>query len=71
MDKKHCVGCEDNFYNNGGGGAKECWLLEKAELIMRKQVAIDQVPPWKQAPVLRPDCYRKRGYVFVKGNQTE
>jgi len=65
MNKKHCVGCYCDAYNHGLGGAKECWMLESAELIMRKEVHIDQRPPWKQKPKKLPSCYTRQRYVYV------
>lgn len=66
MNKKHCVGCEDNFYNgNNDIGVQECWGFETAKLVLKKQVSIHQVPPWKQEPTQVPSCYHKRGYVFI------
>lgn len=70
MDRKHCVGCEDNFYNgNNPYGIKSCWGLESAKVILRKQVSIDQRPPWDQKPVELPSCYHKKRYIFVKPEQ--
>jgi hypothetical protein len=66
---KHCVGCRDNFYNGRGDG-QFCWLLDKAKLVKKKQVALDQRPPWNQPPVKVLDCYRKQGYVFLDPTRT-
>jgi len=70
MDRKHCSGCEQNFYNgNNPMGVKECWHLKDARIILRKAVPITQVPPWTQKAQRYPNCYVKRGYTFVKPNQ--
>lgn len=70
MDKKHCSGCRNNFYNgNNQYDIKECWHLKSARLILRKQVHIDQRPPWKQKAIMRPSCYSQPGYIFVGPNQ--
>ena len=70
IDKKHCSGCDNNFYNdNNPYGVKECWCLKKAKLIMRKKVHVDQTPPWKQKPTKMPDCYRQRRYAFISGDR--
>lgn len=70
IDKKHCGGCEDDFYNHrqtpGFDGATECWSLKTAMLCHRKRVSIHQRPPWTQEPELVPGCYRQKGYIFVK-----
>lgn len=66
MEKSHCSGCEQNFYNgNNGLGIKECWSFKDARLIKRKQVGINDTPPWTWKPELFPSCYCKKGYVFI------
>jgi len=71
MNKKHCVGCYDDFYNHPGEhGAKECWSLKAAKLIKRKRVPISQPPPWNQPSEIAPSCYHELGYVYVKPDQT-
>lgn len=69
--KKHCVGCEDDFYNHGGGGAKECWGLESAQLELRKKVSVDQPPPWTHQPEKYLSCYKQKRFVFFKGDRTK
>lgn len=70
MDKKHCIGCRDNFYNgNNDLGVQKCWCLAKAKLVLKKEVHINQVPPWTQKAKLVPDCYRKPQYVYVDKDQ--
>ena len=71
MDKKHCVGCRDNFYNgNNELGITECWSLKTATLVKKKRVDINQRPPWNQKAETIPSCHRAEGYVFVGENQT-
>ena len=70
MNKLKCAGCYNNVYNEGCGGAKQCWQLEDAKLIKRKEVHIDQRPPWNQKAELFPSCYRKQRYVYVEPNAT-
>ena len=63
---KHCSCCENNFYNgNNEYGVKKCWGLDKAELIKRKKVHINQTPPFTQKPQKVLSCYRQKGYVFL------
>jgi len=68
MDRKYCSGCHDDVYNNGLGGSHECFLLKKAKIILRKEVHIDQVPPWNQRAKRFPDCYHKQRYVYKNIN---
>jgi hypothetical protein len=68
MDKKHCSGCHNNFYNLDKRFENGCWHLKSARLIMKKKVPVTQSPPWKQTPQRYPDCYRSPGYVFVDPN---
>lgn len=66
MDKKHCIGCYDDFYNgNNPYSVKECWMLKSAKLIKRVEVHVDQRPPWTQKPRLLPNCYKRQRYVYV------
>ena len=71
MDKKNCVGCEDNFYNgNNPYGVKQCWAFKEAKIIWRKRVSVDQRPPWNQKAERLPSCYHVKRYVFVKPDAT-
>ncbi len=65
MKKSNCIGCYNNVYNEGLGGAKECWSFEKAKIIWRKEVHIDQIPPYKQPFKRFPSCYRKQRYAYI------
>lgn len=68
---KHCVGCHDDYYNCPGNSPDGvCWSLKSMKLVWRKQVHIDQRPPWTQKSKLMPDCYHAQRYVFVKPDQT-
>ncbi len=62
----NCIGCRDNFYNgNNTYGISECWYLKTAKLAERKEVHIDQRPPWKQKPMKVLSCYKRPQYVYV------
>lgn len=37
---------------------------------MRKEVHIDQRPPWDQKARLFPSCYKKQRHVYVGPKQT-
>lgn len=66
INKSNCDGCENNFYNgNNPYGIKECWSFKTAKLVFKKQVHMDQIPPWNQKPIKVPDCYHMKHYVFV------
>ena len=72
MNKDHCLGCRNDFYNgNNDLGVKECWSLKTARLVMRKEVHINQRPPWDQKPIEVPNCYRRPQFVYVDGDQTK
>ena len=68
MKKSNCSGCYNNIYN--GGMAEECWSFKSAKMIWRKEVHIDDVPPWNQKARRFPSCYRKQRYVYVGPKQT-
>jgi hypothetical protein len=62
--KQYCSGCYNEIYN--GGMAKECWSLEDAKMVLKKEVHIDQVPPWKQKPKKVLSCYHRQRYIYVE-----
>lgn len=65
--KQYCKGCKDNFYNgNNPYGIKECWNLKDAKVVKRKEVHINQRPPWKQKAIKVLDCYSRPQYIYVK-----
>lgn len=73
LDRKHCVGCRDNFYNMNNMGANmdtgrpECWMLDSAVLVSARDIPTDLRPPYNHiAPTDRPNCYKAKGYVRVK-----
>ncbi len=71
MNVERCSGCRNDFYNgNNEYGVKQCWFLETAKLIKRKEVHINQVPPWNQKAKLLPSCYHKPQHVYVDKNST-
>ena len=68
---KHCIGCSNNVYNHGTmSNTGRCWSLPGMKLSYRKEVSIDQRPPWTQESQLLPNCYRKPRFVYVGPNQT-
>jgi hypothetical protein len=72
---KDCAGCRDNVYNRQsntvlGLATGQCWCLGTARLVRRKQIHINDIPPWHWQPVqVVPSCYRKAGYVYVGKDQ--
>ena len=68
---KHCSGCRNDFYNgNNNLGVEECWSLKKARLVLKKEVHINQIPPWNQEPKQVLSCYHRDGYVYVDPERT-
>lgn len=70
MKKEKCSGCYNDIYNHGAGGAKECFNFKTAKVIFRKEVHVDQVPPWKQKAKRFPSCYSKQRFVYVGPDRT-
>lgn len=71
--KQFCGGCYNEFYNHGGvnGNTKECWGLKTAKKVKRKQVHINDVPPWKHQKIVEINsCYRKPQFVYVDPKAT-
>jgi len=67
---KRCVGCQQDFYNGKNDlGVKECWSLERAKIVWKKEVHIDQRPPWTQKAKRLLSCFHRARYVYVKPEQ--
>ena len=67
---KYCSGCREDFYNgNNDMGIKECWHLKSAKLVLKKEVHIDQRPPWKQKPRRFLSCYKRPRHIYVGPNE--
>lgn len=66
--QKYCRGCEDDFYNINE--KKGCWNLADARLVLKKEVHINQVPPWNQEPIRVLSCFKRKQYVYVGPQQT-
>jgi hypothetical protein len=67
---KHCAGCYRDVYNKGCGGAKRCYMLPKMRLILRKEVHVNQAPPWTQKPRKLPSCYSRERFVYISHKRT-
>ena len=68
MDKKHCSGCRDDFYNGKNDlGVGECWMLKDAKREPRLLIPISMPPPYKHIKAESlPTCYKAQGYATVK-----
>jgi hypothetical protein len=69
---KYCVGCRNNYYNcpeNSGSSDGLCWSIHSAKLVSKKEVSIDQRPPWKQKAIKVLNCFHRPRYVYVEPNQ--
>jgi len=67
---KRCAGCCDNYYNSANSNTGMCWARPTAKMVWKKEVPIDQRPPWNQKAQYLPSCYRRPGCVYVKPDQT-
>lgn len=71
MDKRHCVGCDSNFYNgNNPLGIKECWCLKDAKIVTRYRIGWNVPQNRKEnfVEVKVPDCYRQtNGFGYYSG----
>lgn len=68
---KHCIGCREDFYNTSGNSTDgECWNLKRAKLVWKKEVHIDQSPPWTQKAKRLLSCYHRPRHVYVGKDQT-
>jgi hypothetical protein len=50
---------------NMASGGPECWSLPDAVVVWKKEVHIDQRPPWTQKAKRFLDCYHRPRYVYV------
>lgn len=63
--KSMCVGCYNDDYNHGLGGAKECWSFEDAKVIDRLQIHINQMPPYDKKSTLKMlSCYNSPKWCY-------
>lgn len=72
MDKKHCRGCENDFYNGHNDmGIKECWSLKSAKLVTRFEIGTWTQPmqPGAFTEVRLPNCYHRKGSSFYTKEQ--
>lgn len=70
VDKKFCIGCDDDFFNGKNPhGIPECCCLKDAKRIKRRRVGISERPPWRRIPELFPFCYKQKGFIFVAPDQ--
>lgn len=63
MNKIHCQGCHNNFYNGDNPlGVRECWSYRRAKLVLRIPIGHWERPPYKNKKKTRvPDCWYGRG----------
>ncbi len=68
LDAKHCVGCENDFYNGHNPyGVLACWHRSNATLRPSILIHIDQAPPYRNPRFQnRPTCYKAKHFVTVK-----
>jgi hypothetical protein len=65
MQKKHCIGCYDNFYNCGD---KTCWSFDKAKKLVTKFYIDNETPMSQKSGYTKknvPPCYKKQGGVLL------
>ncbi len=68
IDVKHCKGCYNDFYNGrqNFNGKNYCWSREKATLVPRLLIHINQAPPYNRTKTETvPDCYKRQQFVTV------
>jgi len=66
---QYCQGCHDNIYNQGHLGVKECWHFKGAKVVWKKEVHVDQRPPWKQGAIRVLECYKRPRYVYINADR--
>lgn len=69
IDRKHCRGCHDDYYNGPNGLDGICWSRKDAKIVWRVEISIDQCPPYDQPAKRFPDCYHRQRYVYYTREQ--
>lgn len=69
--KQKCAGCRDNFYNSSNSTTGECWSLNDAKMVWKKEIPVDQRPPWTQKARRFLSCFRRTRCVYVSPEQTQ
>ena len=62
MNKRHCSGCRNDFYNGNNGhnglGVSKCWSLKEAKLVLKLPIGNWEEPPYTGKKKVRvSDCY--------------
>lgn len=63
MDKIHCHGCRNDFYNGYNElGVKKCWSMKGAKLVSRISIGHWENPPYlNKAKSEVPNCWHGEG----------
>jgi hypothetical protein len=64
IDRKHCVGCRDDFYNRSELAPNgRCWNRATAKVITRYAIGTWTQPtqPGAYTETRKPDCYHQQG----------
>ncbi len=69
IDRKHCHGCRNDFYNCEGANlapGRRCWSMDTAKLVRRFRIHRDMptVSPGAFVEVKVPSCFHATGWVF-------
>lgn len=68
IDRKWCSLCHDDYYNSSqtsGSSTGICWCRDDAKVVWRKEVSIDQRPPYTQKARRFPSCYHRPRYGYI------
>ena len=61
-----CRGCYNEDYHHGLGGAKKCWSFDRARVVKRAFVHVDQVPPWHNRLEATLSCHIRQRHVAIQ-----
>ena len=69
MEKKHCNGCRDDFYNgNNPLKVASCWSFDKKKKLVTKFKLSVHTPMNIKGAYIKskvPPCYHRDGFVFL------
>ena len=60
--RRMCTGCHDEFYHHQNG---MCWSFASAEPVKRREVHVDDRPPWTHKPKTVLNCYHRPRWVYM------
>lgn len=65
--RQMCAGCRDEVYHGSNNG---CWMFSDAKPVLRREVHIDERPPWTGKPWKVLSCFHRPRFIYVDPKRT-